>query len=114
MRLGVVFNRKGCMCSMLTVEIGSQYMLRRRCIGTKSTVEDGWGGTLTGTKSSETKRAAFVNDPNGWFEDPRDLVAAIKRIVHVSVESTRRLLRGLPGEIMDGSSRFKPYPEAIT
>ena len=36
-----------------------------------------------------------MNDPNGWFEDPRDLVNAIKRIVHLSVE-TARIVEGLP------------------
>ena len=35
------------------------------------------------------KESGIVNDPNGWFEDPRDLVAAIERIVYVSVESAR-------------------------
>ena len=33
------------------------------------------------------KRSGITNDPNGWFDDPRDLIAAIKRIVHVSVET---------------------------
>lgn len=42
----------------------------------------------------------ITNDPNGWFADPRDLVAAIKRIVHVSVESTR-IIENLPREIVD-------------
>ncbi len=42
--------------------------------------------------------SGIVNDPNGWFADPRDLVAAIKRIVYVSVESAR-IVDGLPGEI---------------
>jgi len=43
----------------------------------------------------QDKRSGIVNDPNGWFEDPRDLVAAIRRIVHVSVE-TVALVRLLP------------------
>ena len=34
------------------------------------------------------KESGIANDPNGWFEDPRDLVAAIERIGYVSVEST--------------------------
>ena len=46
------------------------------------------------------KDSGIVNDPNGWFDDPRDLVAAIKRIVYVSVESAR-IVDGLPGEITD-------------
>ena len=48
------------------------------------------------------KESGIVNDPNGWFEDPRDLVPAIERIVHVSVESTR-IIEGLPREVTSGS-----------
>ena len=33
--------------------------------------------------------------PNAWFDDPRDLVAALRRIVHLSVE-TARIVQGLP------------------
>ena len=40
-------------------------------------------------------RSGIVNDPNGWFDDPRDLVAAFRRIVHVSVK-TVEIVRGLP------------------
>ena len=46
------------------------------------------------------KESGILNDPNGWFEDPRDLVTAIGRIVHVSVESTR-IIEGLPSQITD-------------
>ena len=46
------------------------------------------------------KASGILNDPNGWFEDPRDLVTAIERIVHVSVESTR-IIEGLPSQITD-------------
>ena len=46
-----------------------------------------------------------INDPNGWFEDPRDLVAAIERIVYVSVESTR-IIEGLPREVTGGVGFF--------
>ena len=53
-------------------------------------------------KIKRDKESGIVNDPNGWFADPRDLVAAIKRIVHVSVESTR-IIEGLPSEFTDGS-----------
>lgn len=42
------------------------------------------------------KRSGIVNDPNGWFEAPRDLITVIRRIVHMSVE-TVRIVRGLPG-----------------
>ena len=41
------------------------------------------------------KRSGLVNDPNGWFEDPRDVISAIRRIVHVSVE-TVRIVADLP------------------
>ena len=44
------------------------------------------------------KDSGIVNDPNGWFADPRDIVGAIGRIVYVSVESAR-IIDGLPGEI---------------
>ena len=50
----------------------------------------------------QDKESGILNDPNGWFEDPRDLVAAIERIVHVSVESTR-IIEGLPSELTDDS-----------
>ena len=43
---------------------------------------------------------SVLNDPNDWFENPRDLVAAIERIVHVSVESTR-IIERLPKEVTD-------------
>ncbi len=35
------------------------------------------------------KRSGLVNDPNDWFEDPRDLISAIRRIISVSVETVR-------------------------
>ena len=41
------------------------------------------------------KASGIVNDPNQWFDDPRDLIAAVRRIVHVSVETTR-IVEGLP------------------
>ena len=44
---------------------------------------------------STDKRSGITNDPNGWFDDPRDLIAAIRRIVHMSVE-TVRIVDGLP------------------
>lgn len=46
-------------------------------------------------KITRDKRSGIVNDPNGWFEAPRDLIAATRRIVHVSVE-TVRIVEGLP------------------
>ena len=41
------------------------------------------------------KRSGILNDPNGWFADPRDLITAIRRIVYLSVE-TVRIVEGLP------------------
>ena len=40
-------------------------------------------------------RSGILNDPNGWFKQPEDLVTAFRRIVHVSVE-TVRLVVSLP------------------
>ena len=53
-------------------------------------------------KIKRDKDSGILNDPNGWFENPRDLVMAIERIVHVSVESTR-IIEGLPSQLTDGS-----------
>ncbi len=39
--------------------------------------------------------SGIVNDPNGWFHDPRDLIAAIRRIVQVSV-ATVSIVGSLP------------------
>jgi len=47
-------------------------------------------------KVKQDKRSGIVNDANGWFKDPRDLITAIQRIVHVSTE-TVRIVQGLPG-----------------
>lgn len=47
---------------------------------------------------TQDKQSGIVNDPNGWFDDPRDLITAIRRIVHVSVE-TARIVKGLPPAI---------------
>ena len=46
-------------------------------------------------KLTQDKESGIVNDPNSWFDDPPDLIAAIQRIVHVSVE-TVRIVSGLP------------------
>ena len=53
-------------------------------------------------KIKRDKESGILNDPNGWFEDPRDLVTAIERIVYVSVESTR-IIEGLPSQITDNT-----------
>ena len=70
--------------------------------------EDSWGYVVNGRTPIEwfidryyiktDKDSGIVNDPNGWFADPRDLVNAIKRIIHVSVQSTR-IIDNLPTEI---------------
>lgn len=52
-------------------------------------------------KIKTDKESGIVNDPNGWFAEPRDIRATIKRIVRVSVESTR-IIESLPTEITDG------------
>ena len=41
------------------------------------------------------RESGIVNDPNGWFSKPEDLITAIRRIVHVSVE-TVSIVKGLP------------------
>ncbi len=46
------------------------------------------------------RRSGIVNDPNGWFDDPRDLITAFRRIVHLSVE-TVRIVDALPNPIPD-------------
>ena len=45
-------------------------------------------------------RSGIVNDANGWFDDPRDLVTAIRRIIYLSVE-TARIVDGLPDPLAD-------------
>jgi len=47
---------------------------------------------------TQDKQSGIVNDANGWFDDPRDLITAIRRIVHASVE-TARIVNGLPPAI---------------
>ena len=43
----------------------------------------------------KNSQSGIVNDPNGWFDDPRDLLTAFRRVVHLSVE-TARIVGGLP------------------
>ena len=52
-------------------------------------------------KIKQDKNSGIINDPNGWFENPRDLITAIERIVHVSVESTK-IIENLPSKITSG------------
>ena len=44
---------------------------------------------------TRNKDSGILNDPNGWFEDPRDLIEAFRRIVRVSVE-TVAVVESLP------------------
>ena len=46
-------------------------------------------------KVTKDKETGILKDPNGWFNDPEDLIKAFQRIVHVSVE-TARIIGGLP------------------
>ena len=46
------------------------------------------------------KNRGILNDPNCWFEKPRDLVTAIERIIYVSIESTK-IIENLPSKLTD-------------
>ena len=48
---------------------------------------------------TQNKESGIVNDPNAWFADPLDLISAIRRIVHVSVE-TARIVEDLPEPVV--------------
>ena len=52
----------------------------------------------------QDSESGILNDPNGWFANPRDLVKAIERIVYVSVESTR-IIEGLPSQLTDNREK---------
>ena len=49
-------------------------------------------------KIKQDPNSGILNDPNGWFENPRDLITAIERIVYVSVESTK-IIENLPSQV---------------
>ena len=51
-------------------------------------------------KIKKDKASGIINGPNGWFENPRDLITAIERIVYVSVESTK-IIENLPTQLME-------------
>ena len=51
-------------------------------------------------KIKKDTNSGILNDPNGWFQNPRDLITAIERIVHVSVESTK-IIENLPSKLTD-------------
>ena len=52
---------------------------------------------------TKDSRSGIVNDPNGWFDDPLDLITAFKQIVHVSVE-TVRIVASLPPPFAESSN----------
>ena len=41
------------------------------------------------------RHSGIVNDPNEWWSDPRDIISALERIVHLSV-ATVDIVNGLP------------------
>ena len=45
------------------------------------------------------RHSGLVNDPNGWFSRPEDLIPAVRRVVHVSVE-TARIVAQLPDPLV--------------
>ena len=57
-------------------------------------------------KIKKDTASGIINDPNGWFENPRDLITAIERIVYVSVESTK-IIESLPSKLTDDSGSLE-------
>ena len=51
-------------------------------------------------KIKQDRESGIINDPNGWFENPRDLITAIERIVYASVESTK-IIENLPTQLTE-------------
>ena len=49
---------------------------------------------------TQNRQSGIVNDPNAWFADPHDLIAAIRRIVYLSME-TARIVGNLPDPFAD-------------
>ena len=45
------------------------------------------------------KQSGIINDANGWFDEPRDLVTTIRRLVYLSVETTR-IVDALPDPLL--------------
>lgn len=63
---------------------------------------------------TKDSRSGIVNDPNAWFDDPRDLIAAIRRIVYLSVQ-TAQIAWFLPRAISDddpAATKTKAYFDA--
>ena len=46
-------------------------------------------------KISTDTKSGIVIDPNGWFDDPKDLVSTFRRVVYVSA-TTARIIDNLP------------------
>lgn len=46
-------------------------------------------------KITRDKESGIINDPNAWFDNPKDLISAIQRIVYLSVGTTR-IIEDLP------------------
>ena len=51
------------------------------------------------------KQSGTENNPNGWFNNPHDLVTAFRRIVHVSVE-TAAIVASLPSPFPEPEKRL--------
>ena len=51
-------------------------------------------------KIKTDRESGIVNDPNGWFDTPRDLITAIERIIYISVESTK-IIENLPTQLTE-------------
>lgn len=51
-------------------------------------------------KITQDKNSGIINDPNGWFDTPRDLITAIERIIYISVESTK-IIENLPTQLTE-------------
>ena len=58
-------------------------------------------------KIVQDKHSGILNDPNDWFERPEDLVRAIRRIVWVSVETTK-IVEALPEVSASSFDNYKP------
>ena len=50
------------------------------------------------------KESGITNDPNAWFSDEADFIAAVCRIVHLSVE-TARIVDSLPSAISESEDQ---------
>ena len=65
-------------------------------------------------KITQDKDSGIINDPNGWFDNPRDFITAIQRIVHVSVESSK-IIENLSSDVISDETEIPdPYrPEKV-